>query len=118
MNDIFILYDADCAFCVQCKHWIASQNQIVRITFLSAGSAEARRLFPFIDHERTKVDLTAISDVGGVYHDAKAWLMCLWALKEYRSWAFRLASPEMMPSAKSIIATISNNRKALSKMVA
>jgi predicted DCC family thiol-disulfide oxidoreductase YuxK len=118
MNNIFVLYDTDCAFCVQCGKWIASQRQTVPITFIAAGSPEAQRIFPYIDHERTKIDLTVVSDVGGVYHDAKAWLMCLWALTEYRAWAVRLATPELMPSAKNIISTISNNRKTISKMIA
>lgn len=117
-KNLFVLYDTDCAFCVQCKQWIASQRQIVRITFIPADSPESRRIFPNIDHAQSKIDLMAISDDGGVYIAEKAWVMCLWALAEYRSWAFRLASPEMMPSAKSIIGTISKNRKTISKLIA
>lgn len=118
LNNIFVLYDEDCAFCKECKAWLASQKQLVRITFIPADSPEARRIFPHVDHERSKIDLTAVDDTGGVYHDHKAWLMCLWALRDYRSWAKTLGTPELLPTAKNIIATISKNRKRISKMIA
>jgi predicted DCC family thiol-disulfide oxidoreductase YuxK len=118
MNNLFVLYDNDCEFCWQCRRWLESQKQQVRLTFIAAGSAEAKDIFPRIDRGRTKTELTAIDENGGVYHDAKAWVMVLWALTEYRSWARRLATPELMPSAKSIIATISKNRKTISKLIA
>lgn len=117
-NNIFVLFDRDCALCVQCRDWLTAQSQHVHLTFIPANSAEAHRIFPRINHDATKTDLTVIADDGGVYTAEKAWLMCLWSLKEYRSWAFRLASPELMPGAKSIISTISKNRKAISKLIA
>lgn len=117
MRNLFVLYDSKCALCAECKHWIASQRQIVRVTFIAAASAEARRLFPNLEHERTEQELTAIGDAGEVYHGAKAWLMCLWALADYRSWAAMISSPELMPSAQKIIATISANRKKISHLI-
>lgn len=118
MRNIFVLYDSTCALCGQCKHWITSQRQLVKVTFIAAASPDARRLFPNLEHERTEQELTAIGDSGEVYHGAKAWLMCLWSLADYRAWAARIATPELLPTAQKIIATISANRKTISKLVA
>jgi len=54
-----------------------------------------------------------IGDDGAVYFGPKAWLMCLWALREYREWSLRLSSPALLPNAKRVISTISQNRYQL-----
>jgi hypothetical protein len=86
------------------------QPRYVDLAFLPAGSKEARYRFPQLDHDRTKTELTVISDSGAVYRGAKAWVMCLWALREYRAWSLKLGSPELMPLARRFIAWISRNR--------
>jgi len=82
---------------------------------MAAGSPEARNRFPGLDHDNTLVDLTVVGMNGEVYHGAKAWIMCLWALKKYRGTALRLATPELMPSAKRVIAWVSRNRFRMSE---
>lgn len=114
MTSLFILFDASCNFCRACKTWLQSQRQTIPLLFIEAGSAEAEALFPLLDHAKTKSELTVISDTGAMYHDAKAWLICLWALEDYRAWARTLASPQLMPTAKRFITMISSNRKTLS----
>lgn len=118
MNNLFVLFDSTCAFCRQCRIWLQSQRQIVRLTFLEAGSLDAKKLFPALNHERTKADLTVVSDSGAVFHGSKAWLIILWALKDYRSWARTLASPELMPVAQKFISMISSNRRTISRLIA
>lgn len=118
MRNLFVLYDSKCGLCIQCKSWIASQRQLVRVTFIAAASPEARRLFPTLEHEWTEQQLTAIGDSGEVYHGAKAWVMCLWSLADYRNWACTISSPELMPTAQNIVATISANRQKISKLIA
>jgi hypothetical protein len=39
--------------------------------------------------------------------------MVLWALAEYRTWAYRLASPLLLPAARQMFATLSRYRGAL-----
>lgn len=117
MRNLFILFDANCGFCRSCKLWLQSQRQIISLTFVEANSYDAHRLFPVLNHGETLGELTVISDIGGVYHGTKAWLICLWALKEYRAWANTLATPELMPIAKKFITMISDNRKTISKLV-
>lgn len=105
-----VLYDGRCALCRRAQSWLESQPKFVPLEYVAAGSQEARRRFPGLDHDNTLVDLTVVSFNGEVYHGAKAWIMCLWALKKYRGTALRLATPELMPTAKRVIAWVSRNR--------
>jgi hypothetical protein len=40
--------------------------------------------------------------------------MVLWALSNYRPWAYRLASPALLPTARRVFAQISAYRGAIS----
>lgn len=114
MKNLFILFDDSCKFCRRCKLWLQSQRQIIPLTFVAATTDDAVALFPLLDHSKTLGELTVIADTGAVYHGTKAWLMVLWALRDYRDWARSLASPEMMPLARKFITMISSNRKTIS----
>lgn len=105
-----ILYDSRCALCRRARMWLEEQPKYVTLAFVEAGSAEARKRFPDLDHDATLAELTVVGWGGEVYRDAKGWVMCLWALKKYRSAALRLSTPEMMPRARRIIAWISRQR--------
>jgi predicted DCC family thiol-disulfide oxidoreductase YuxK len=105
-----VLYDGRCALCRRSQDWLESQPKFVPLEYVAAGSQEARRRFPDLDHDNTLVDLTVVGPNGEVYHAAKAWIMCLWALRKYRGTALRLATPELMPTAKRVITWVSRNR--------
>jgi predicted DCC family thiol-disulfide oxidoreductase YuxK len=105
-----VLYDGRCALCRRAQAWLDDQPKYVPLEYVAAGSQEARQRFPGLDHDNTLVDLTVVGVNGEVYHGAKAWIMCLWALKKYRGTALRLATPDLMPSARRIIAWVSRNR--------
>jgi len=75
----------------------------------------ARRRYPQLNHDLTGEDLTAISDEGAVYFGSKAWLMVLWTLSRYREWAYRLATPELLPTTRRIVSMISQHRYQLSR---
>jgi len=36
--------------------------------------------------------------------------MVLWSLVRYRDWAYRLATPELLPTTKRVVSVISQNR--------
>jgi predicted DCC family thiol-disulfide oxidoreductase YuxK len=110
MRTLVVLYDVRCDLCRRIQGWLLSQPRYVELAFIPAGSEEAQRRFPQLDHRATLAELTVVSDQGAVYRDAKAWLMCLWALREYRSWSLKLSSPELMPIARRFIAWVSRNR--------
>ncbi len=109
-NMLTVLYDGRCAVCRRARAWLETQPKFVPLEYVAAGSQQARSRFPGLDHDNTLVDLTVVSFNGEVYHGAKAWIMCLWALKKYRGTALRLATPELMPTAKRVIAWVSRNR--------
>ena len=56
-----------------------------------------------------------ISDSGEVWFGDRAWIIVLWALREYRDWSAKLASPLLLPVARQAFAAISRNRSALSR---
>jgi len=112
-----VLYDSNCALCRKARSWLQDQPKFVEMEFVAAGSLEARRLFPDLDHAATLRDLTVIGGGGEVYQRAKAWVMCLWALREYRETALKLSTPETMPLARRIIAWVSRHRLWLSSAI-
>jgi len=110
MFSLTVLYDPDCGLCRRAHEWLAEQAKIVEMTFVACASDEARKRYPMLDHDLTKKDLTVIGDEGAVYFGPKAWLMVLWALARYREWAYRLATPELLPTTKRVVSMISQNR--------
>ncbi|MFD7435034.1 thiol-disulfide oxidoreductase DCC family protein [Streptomyces sp. NPDC059861] len=88
-----VLYDAECSLCTFLRDWLARQRQLVPLDLVPAGSAEARRRFPGLDHRTTLDDITVIGDGGQVYQGAAAWIVTLWALREHRPLAHRLSTP-------------------------
>jgi predicted DCC family thiol-disulfide oxidoreductase YuxK len=113
MAELTVLYDPQCGLCCRVKDWLAGQPKYVDLRFVPANSQEAWYRYPQLQHERTLAELTVISERGAVYHGPKAWLMCLWALGDYREWSFRLSAPELLPTAKQVISMISQNRYRL-----
>jgi len=107
-----VLFDEGCPICRTARRWLAGRAQLVPLTFLPAGSAEARARFPELDHAATLRDLTVIADDGTFYMGDSAWLACLWALSDYRATAERLSSPGLLPVARRMIAAASAVREA------
>jgi predicted DCC family thiol-disulfide oxidoreductase YuxK len=107
-----VLYDARCGFCLACRRWLEGQPQLVALEFLAAGSREARERFPTLAAETE--ELIVVSDEGGVYRGSHAWIVCLWALDEYREWSFRLARPALLPLARDLFEWVSKRRRGLS----
>src|SRR4029079_2746171 len=62
-------------------------------------------------------ELIVISDEGGIYRDTQAYIMCLYALIEYREWSMRLATPALMPLARKAFHLIAKNRLRISELL-
>jgi predicted DCC family thiol-disulfide oxidoreductase YuxK len=116
MQALTVLYDARCKLCRGVRAWLEAQPAYVELVFVPAGSTEARRRFPQLDHTATTSDLTVISDEGAVYFGANGWLMCLWALREYRGWSLKLSAPELLPLARRVVVWVSQNRFRLGQL--
>ncbi len=110
MDTLTVLYDARCNLCSHLRAWLETQPAYVQLAFVPAGSPEARRRFPTLDHAATTSELTVIGDDGAVYIEAKAFLMCLWALRDYRAWSLQLSSPDMLPLARRVVLWVAQNR--------
>jgi len=116
MRSLTVLYDSTCGFCSSCRNWLSEQPQLVTLEFLAANSAEANRRYPTLAKAEPE-ELVVVSDEGGVYRGSHAWIICLWALADYREWSFRLSRPALLPLARNAYAWVSQNRKGLSRLL-
>jgi len=113
VTGITIVYDAACGLCTRMKDWIQWQAALVGVQFVASGSSEARTRFP----ELPAGELAVVSDTGEVWLGNRAWIVCLWALRDYRSLAVRLTSPLLSLMAREAFTVISKNRSALSSLL-
>ncbi len=105
-----VLYDASCALCRRSRWWLMRQLQVVPLEFVAAASTEARRRFPGLDPKETLSLLHVVDERGQVYRGEKAWLMCLWALDEYRGWSLRIAEPPQIERAQRFVRWVASRR--------
>ena len=114
MKTLYVLFDAQCALCRQCRRWLERQPAFVELRFLALQSEEIACRFPGIEQFNPREQLLVVSNEGAVYQGPHAWIMCLWALREYRGWSQRLASPALLPWARRACELVSDNRLPLS----
>ncbi|GGX38549.1 thiol-disulfide oxidoreductase DCC family protein [Streptomyces chryseus] len=112
VSRLTILYDAQCSLCVHLRNWLLRQRKLVPLALVPAGSAEARRRFPALDHDRTLREITVIGDKGQIYGGPAAWVVCLWALAEYRPKAHWLATPAGAPLVRVTMLAAAKYREA------
>jgi predicted DCC family thiol-disulfide oxidoreductase YuxK len=117
MKTLYVLYDERCALCKQLKEWLLVQRSWIGLSLIPAGSPRAKAMFPALEKIAGSNDLVVISDLGEVYLNNHAWIMCLYALEEYRNWALRLASPLLLPLARQAFKTLSKNRQTISRWI-
>ena len=100
MQKMTVYYDARCGLCCAVRDWLARQPKLVPIECVPATDPGA--------------ELTVISDTGDIWEGDSAYLVVLWALRDYRQWSKRLASPSMLPMARAMFAKLSQYRGSLS----
>jgi predicted DCC family thiol-disulfide oxidoreductase YuxK len=115
MRSLTALYDARCGFCARCRRWLEAQRKWIAMEFLPAGSVQARAWFPGLAHPDPPEELVVVDDEGGVYRGSDAWILCLYALEDYREWSVRLARPALRPLARVAFEWFSRHRQALSR---
>ena len=118
MKTLFVLYDGKCEFCRRCRGWLGQQSAFVRLAFIPLQSPEVSTRFPGVERFHPDERLVVISDAGEVWRGEHAWVMCLWALREYRVWSLRLANPVLMPFARRVCELLSENRHTISRWFA
>ncbi|USQ83108.1 DUF393 domain-containing protein [Streptomyces phaeoluteigriseus] len=98
-----VLYDPGCSLCAFLGDWLRRQPQLVPLELVPAGSAEAARRFPGLDHRATLDEITVVGDAGQVYRSTAAWIVVLWALREHRPLAHRLSTPSGATLARGAV---------------
>src|SRR5258706_16055266 len=114
MKKLTVLYDYNCGLCQRARRWLEVQPKFLALEFIPAGSDHARFRFPALPNAVD--ELVVVNEAGGVYRGDRAWIMCLYALAEYREGALRLATPKLLPLARSAFQLISENRIRISKL--
>lgn len=121
VQHLTVLYDPTCGFCVRCRQWLDKQPKLIAMRFVPQGSSKQQTLYPDLqyvtDAQGRPEELIVIDDQGKVYRDDKAWVMCFYALRQYRSLSMRLARPGMAGLARRAYAAISTNRRAISSLL-
>jgi predicted DCC family thiol-disulfide oxidoreductase YuxK len=113
VTGITIVYDANCGLCTHLKNWIRRQPPLVGIRFAAGGSESAQAGFP----DLPSGELAVVANTGEVWLGNRAWIVCLWALRDYRNLAVRLISPPLLLLAREAFTVVSRNRFALSGLL-
>jgi predicted DCC family thiol-disulfide oxidoreductase YuxK len=120
MKRLYVLFDQECALCQGCRQWLMRQRAYIELYFIPLQSPEIARRFPGLkewDQLDLREKLVVVSDDGAVYQGQYAWIMCLYALRDYREWAQRLAHPTLVPFARRVCEVVSRNRLAISRFL-
>jgi predicted DCC family thiol-disulfide oxidoreductase YuxK len=113
VKSLTVLYDPSCGLCTSAKAWILTQPSLVGLEFVDAGSRDARAAY----RELPAGELAVVADTGEVWLGNRAWIVCLWALREYRGLAVRLTTPGLLRLARQAFLAVSRNRLALSRLL-
>lgn len=112
MNTLYVMYDSHCGLCTEVRDWLGTQPAHLDLRVVASDSDEARLKFPGLPAD----ELVVVSDRGEVWLGDHAFIVCLWALRNYRAWAQRLASPLLRPMARQAFEAISHSRKDISRL--
>ena len=117
MNTLTIFHDPDCGLCVTFKGWLSKQESYPTLQFIPYHSDQARARFPGIDDLDADREIVVLADDGRWWQGPSAWLTCLWALRRYREWSFRLATPSLLPAVEGLCHLLSENRLQVSQLL-
>lgn len=118
MKTLTVFYDARCGLCARFRAWLEAEPRWVAVEFLAYDSPEATRRFPGLLAMGAAEDVVVLADDGRWWQGAGAWITCLWTTRDYRAWSFRLAAPVFHPLVRKAVHLVSQNRLALSGLLA
>jgi predicted DCC family thiol-disulfide oxidoreductase YuxK len=102
--ELTVWFDGDCGLCTRIAAWVRRQPKWVPVHCVAAQTAAARGC-P-LDPRSLLDQVTVTASDGAVYRGSNAWIVVLWALRGYRGWALRFATPRWRPFAERLFATI------------
>lgn len=114
MKRLTVLYDEHCPLCVRAAEWMWNQTQLVPLEILPAHSAAAERRFDTLPWRG--YELCVISDDGDAWIGPAAFLMCLWALADYREWSYRMSGDTFAPLAERFFRMLSRRRSTIAAL--
>ncbi|MEZ4450812.1 MAG: DUF393 domain-containing protein [Nannocystaceae bacterium] len=117
MDTLYVLYDAECGLCGRVRRFVERSPAYVPLAFIPLQHPRLDEFFPGVDKFRPEQEILVISASGAVYSGGSAWLMCLWALREYRSWSQRLATPTLLPLVRRFCTVVSEHRLSISRIL-
>lgn len=110
-----VLYDESCPLCLRARDWLRTQPLHLPMELLPAGSPEAGRRYGRLPWRGQ--ELVVVAPDGRVWVGPPAFLMCLWATRRYRPWAYRLNSPMLAPLARRFFTGLSARRSTIGALV-
>ena len=117
MKKLTVFYDHHCGLCRSCRRWLKKQHTYFPVDFVAYDSLAARALCPEIGKLDPDREIIAMADNGDIYRGGNAWVMCLYATREHRPLAMKLASPLLLPIAKKVCALVAANRLNISSLL-
>jgi predicted DCC family thiol-disulfide oxidoreductase YuxK len=114
MQSLFVFYDGECGLCAKARATLARMAQRVPLVFVAYQDPQVLAVFPALTRLDPDRQVIAMSDSGDIYQGDSAWITILWALRDYRGWAIRLARPGWRRHAKAAVHYLSMNRRRLS----
>lgn len=114
MNSITIFYDERCGFCRFCRAWLEAQPKYVAMRFVPRDAEEVGRRWPAVAALQDADEMLVLDDRGGLYRGEKAYIVVLYALREWRSLSLRLAQPMWRGLARRAFRMAARNRYRLS----
>lgn len=103
-----VVYDDDRELCRRCSTWLRFQPTYVPLELLpvSAARQEPRLAgIPWLGAE-----LVVVDGRGRIWVGAAAFIVCLWATRDWRAWSYRLSGPSFAPLAERFFHAISSHR--------
>lgn len=115
MRALTVLYDGACPLCERCRDWLARAPQLVPLTLLDCHSPDARRRFgriPGLGRE-----LVVADETGRFWIGPAAFVMCLWALRGWRTIASAMLIAPLRPLAILVFTWLSDHRGGLGRLL-
>lgn len=110
-KSLTVLFDPGCSLCQSCKTWMLGQPTLVELRFVACTGEDAKARYgdiPWLGDE-----LVVVGDDREVWVGPAAFILCLWALADWREWSYRLSGTAFAPLAERFFLMVSAKRKNL-----
>ncbi len=110
-----VIFDSGSDLCGDFREWCGQQPALIELRLVAADSPQAAGLLPTSRAFDGGEELTVLANERAVYTGDSAWLMCLFALRDYRDWAVRLAHPSLAPLVRQAVRMFMESPQSISE---